>query len=127
VASGPNDCWSTDFKGQFRTTDGVYCYPLTATDNYSRYLLACKALAGTLLEPTKAAAFTRLFKEYRLPRRIRTDNGVPFAVAALGRLSRLSVWWLKLGVLPDLIEPGKPQQNGCHERIHKTLTQQSEI
>jgi putative transposase len=120
VVSGPNDCWSADFKGQFRTADGVYCYPLTATDNYSRYLLECKALAGTLLEPTKAA-FTRLFKEYGLPRRIRTDNGVPFAAATLGRLSRLSVWWLKLGVLPELIEPGKPQQNGRHERMHKTL------
>jgi hypothetical protein len=82
--------------------------------------LECKALAGTLLEPTKAA-FTRLFKEYGLPRRIRTDNGVPFAAATLGRLSRLSVWWLKLGVLPELIEPGKPQQNGKHERMHKTL------
>jgi putative transposase len=120
VVAGPNDCWSADFKGQFRTADGQYCYPLTATDNYSRYLLECKALAGTLLEPTKAA-FTRLFKEYGLPRRIRTDNGVPFAAPTLGRLSRLSVWWLKLGVLPELTEPGKPQQNGRHERMHKTL------
>jgi putative transposase len=120
VVAGPNDCWSADFKGQFRTADGQYCYPLTATDNYSRYLLECKALQGTLLEPTKAA-FTRLFKEYGLPRRIRTDNGVPFAAPTLGRLSRLSVWWLKLGVLPELTEPGKPQQNGRHERMHKTL------
>jgi len=88
--------------------------------NYSRYLLECRALQGTLLAPTKAA-FTRLFQEYGLPRRIRTDNGVPFAAATLGRLSQLSVWWLKLGVLPELIEPGKPQQNGRHERMHKTL------
>jgi putative transposase len=120
VVSCPNDAWSADFKGQFRLGDGRYCYPLTVTDNYSRYLLECKALAGTLLEPTRAA-FTRLFKEYGLPRRIKTDNGVPFAGATLGRLSRLSVWWLRLGVLPELSEPGKPQQNGRHERMHKTL------
>lgn len=120
VISGPNDCWSADFKGQFRTGDGLYCYPLTVTDNYSRYLLGCQALPGTLLQPSMAV-FTRLFKEYGLPRRIRTDNGVPFAAPTLGRLSRLSVWWLKLGVLPELIEPGRPQQNGRHERMHKTL------
>jgi len=116
----PNDCWSADFKGQFRTGDGLYCYPLTVTDNYSRYLLECQALPGTLLEPSRAV-FTRLFKEYGLPRRIRTDNGVPFASATLGRLSRLSAWWVKLGVLPEFIEPGKPQQNGRHERMHRTL------
>lgn len=120
VVSCPNDAWSADFKGQFRLGDGRYCYPLTVTDNYSRYLLECKALAGTLLEPTRMV-FTRLFKEYGLPRRIKTDNGVPFAGATLGRLSRLSVWWLRLGVLPELSEPGKPQQNGRHERMHKTL------
>jgi putative transposase len=120
VVSGPNDCWSADFKGQFRTGDGLYCYPLTVTDNYSRYLLGCQALPGTLLDPSMAV-FTRLFKEYGLPRRIRTDNGVPFAAPTLGRLSRLSVWWLKLGVLPELTEPGRPQQNGRHERMHKTL------
>lgn len=116
----PNDCWSADFKGQFRTGDGVYCYPLTVTDNYSRYLLGCQALAGTTHDGSKAV-FTRLFKQYGLPRRIRTDNGVPFAAPTLGRLSRLSVWWIKLGVLPELIEPGQPQQNGRHERMHRTL------
>ena len=120
VVAGPNDCWSADFKGQFRMGNGLYTYPLTVTDNYSRYLLGCKALTGTLLQPTKTA-FTRLFKEYGLPRRIRTDNGVPFAAATLGRLSQLSVWWLRLGVMPELIQPGKPQQNGRHERMHKTL------
>lgn len=120
VVSCPNDAWSADFKGQFRTGDGKYCYPLTVTDNYSRYLLECKGLEGTRLEPTKAV-FTRLFKEYGLPRRIKTDNGVPFAAPTLGRLSQLSVWWLRLGVLPELSEPGKPQQNGRHERMHKTL------
>ena len=116
----PNDCWSADFKGHFRTGDGLYCYPLTVTDNYSRYLLACQALAGTSHDASKAV-FTRLFKHYGLPKRIRTDNGVPFAAPSLGRLSRLSVWWLKLGVLPELIEPGQPQQNGRHERMHRTL------
>lgn len=116
----PNDCWSADFKGHFRTGDGLYCYPLTVTDNYSRYLLGCQALPGTTHDDSKAV-FTRLFKHYGLPRRLRTDNGVPFAAPTLGRLSRLSVWWIKLGVLPELIEPGQPQQNGRHERMHRTL------
>lgn len=116
----PNDCWSADFKGQFRTGDGLYCYPLTVTDNYSRFLLECQALAGTQLEPSKIV-FTRLFKQYGLPRRIRTDNGVPFASHTLGRLSRLSAWWVRLGIFPEFIEPGKPQQNGKHERMHRTL------
>ena len=117
---GPNDCWSIDFKGQFKTRDGRYCYPLTVTDNYSRYLLACQGLPGPLLEPTQAV-LTRLFKTFGLPRRIRSDNGTPFAAYTLGRLTRLSVWLLKLGVMPELIEPGKPQQNGRHERMHRTL------
>ena len=116
----PNDCWSADFKGQFRLGNGQYCYPLTVTDNYSRYLLEVRGLEGTLHDESKRV-FTRLFKEHGLPARMRTDNGVPFAAASLGRLSRLSVWWIKLGVLPELIEPGKPQQNGRHERMHKTL------
>lgn len=120
VVNKPNDCWSMDFKGQFRTGDGVYCYPLTVTDNHSRYLLACQGLPGTLLEPTQTM-LTKVFKEYGLPSRLRSDNGVPFAAYTLGRLSRLSVWLLKLGVMPELIEPGKPQQNGRHERMHRTL------
>ena len=120
VVSCPNDSWSADYKGQFRLGDGSYSYPLTVTDNYSRYLLACKGLKGTLLEPTKAE-FARVFREYGLPRRIKTDNGSPFAAATLGRLSQLSVWWLRLGILPELSEPGCPQQNGRHERMHRTL------
>jgi transposase InsO family protein len=120
AVDGPNDCWSADFKGQFCTGDGRWCYPLTATDNYSRYLLRCKALKGTLLEPTQQV-LKALFLEYGLPSRLRMDNGVPFAAATLGRLSRLSVWLLRLGVLPELTEPGKPQQNGRHERMHRTL------
>lgn len=118
--SQPNECWSIDFKGQFKTGDGKYLYPLTVTDNHSRYLLACQGLPGPLLQPTQEV-LERVFKEYGLPRRIRSDNGAPFAAYSLGRLSRLSVWLLKLGITPELIEPGKPQQNGRHERMHRTL------
>jgi transposase InsO family protein len=120
VIAAPNDCWCADFKGQFKTMDGVYCYPLTITDGYSRFLLGCQALDSTRVEDAKPI-FTRIFKEYGLPSRIRTDNGVPFATNTLARLSRLSAWWVRLGVLPELIEPGKPQQNGRHERMHRTL------
>lgn len=116
----PNDIWCADFKGQFKTGDGIYCYPLTVTDGYSRYLLGCQGLLSTSVAEAKPV-FTRLFKEYGLPTRIRSDNGVPFATTTLARLSTLSAWWVRLGVLPELIEPGKPQQNGRHERMHKTL------
>jgi hypothetical protein len=116
----PNAVWTADFKGQFKTGDGQYCYPLTVVDGYSRYLLACHALPGTLLAPTRVT-FERLFREYGLPERIRTDNGVPFATCALGRLSQLSAWWIRLGITPELIEPAHPEQNGRHERFHKTL------
>ena len=116
----PNDVWSADFKGQFKTGDGMYCYPLTVTDGFSRYLLGCQALCSTAVAGAKPV-FRRLFQEYGLPKRIRTDNGVPFATHTLARLSALSAWWVRLGVLPELIEPGKPQQNGRHERLHKTL------
>ena len=116
----PNAVWTADFKGQFRTGDGQYCYPLTIIDGYSRSLLACEAL----LHPTHAASqpvFADLFRRLGMPERIRTDNGVPFATSALGRLSQLSVWWIKLGITPELIEPAHPQQNGRHERLHRTL------
>lgn len=116
----PNDVWSADFKGQFKTGDGLYCYPLTVTDGFSRYLLGCQALSSTAVAGA-TPVFKRLFQEYGLPTRIRTDNGVPFATNTLARLSALSAWWVRLGVLPELIEPGKPQQNGRHERMHKTL------
>jgi len=115
-----NDIWCADFKGQFKTGDGIYCYPLTVTDGYSRYLLGCQGLLSTRVALAKPV-FTRLFKEFGLPKRIRTDNGVPFATNTLARLSQLSAWWVRLGILPDLIEPGKPQQNGRHERMHRTL------
>jgi putative transposase len=109
--AAPNDCWCADFKGQFKTADGIYCYPLTVTDGHSRFLLACQALRSTTVEESRPV-FTRIFKEYGLPNRIRTDNGVPFATNTLARLSQLSAWWVRLGVLPERIEPGKPQQNG---------------
>jgi transposase InsO family protein len=116
----PNDVWSADFKGHFKTGDGLYCYPLTIADGFSRYLLSCQGLYSTCVADAKPV-FTRVFKEYGLPKRIRTDNGVPFATTTLARLSALSAWWVRLGILPELIEPGKPQQNGRHERMHRTL------
>lgn len=116
----PNVVWSADYKGQFKTGDGRYCYPLTVTDNCSRFLLGCQALTSTAVHEAKPV-FTRLFKQYGLPLRIRTDNGVPFASNTLARLSQLSAWWVRLGILPEFIEPGKPQQNGRHERMHRTL------
>ncbi|MEJ2202272.1 MAG: IS481 family transposase [Desulfuromonadaceae bacterium] len=118
----PNDVWSADFKGQFKTKDGTWCYPLTIMDHQSRYLLACCNLEGTRFKPTKKA-FEALFREYGLPWRIRTDNGVPFASNSPGGLSQLSKWWIRLGIMPERIEPGKPQQNGRHERMHRTLKQ----
>lgn len=116
----PNAIWTADFKGEFKTRDGVYCYPLTVCDGYSRYLLACRGLPSTATAGARPV-FERLFREYGLPARIRSDNGVPFATIALARLSTLSVWWLRLGILPDLTEPSSPQQNGRHERMHRTL------
>jgi putative transposase len=115
----PNDVWCIDFKGWFRTGDGATCYPLTVTDAFSRYLLCCRAVppdyAGCRGE------LEQLFREYCLPRALLSDNGPPFASLAAGGLSRLSIWWIKLGIMPVRIVPGKPQQNGRHERMHKTL------
>lgn len=116
----PNDVWTADFKGEFKTLDGRYCYPLTIQDGYSRFLLDCRALDRLDLRRT-TESFRRLFRTLGLPNRIRTDNGPPFATRALGRLSQLSVTWIKLGIRPELIEPGKPYQNGRHERMHRTL------
>ena len=118
--SGPNQLWTADYKGQFKTRDGRYCYPLTVMDSYSRYLLECQVLTSTSIAQAKPV-FRRLFEQYGLPERMRTDNGIPFAAYSLGRLSQLSAWWVRLGIQPELIEPGKPQQNGRHERFHKTL------
>lgn len=119
-SDAPNELWAVDFKGHFRTGDGIYCYPLTITDNFSRMILACHGLYTTACADAKVI-FRRVFQEYGLPVRIRSDNGVPFATTALARLSDLSAWWIRLGILPELIEPGRPQQNGKHERMHRTL------
>lgn len=118
--TAPNGTWTADFKGHFKTRNGVSCYPLTIVDGYSRYLLACQGLRSTAIAGARPV-FLRLFQEYGLPWIIRTDNGVPFATTALGRLSTLSVWWIRLGILPELIAPASPQQNGRHERLHRTL------
>jgi len=125
-AAEPNDIWPADYKGQFRLKNGKYCFPLTVSDLSSRYLLGCDAHPAISLQKT-FAHFKGLFATYGLPSRIRTDNGVPFASNALGRLSQLSVWFIKLGIYPELIEPGKPHQNGVHERMHRTLKQEATI
>jgi len=116
----PNAVWSADFKGQFRTGDGKLCYPLTITDNNSRYLLCCRGLSRPTFEETQPW-FDWSFKEYGLPEAIRTDNGAPFASVGLGGLTRLSVWFIKLGIRPERIKPGHPEQNGRHERMHRSL------
>jgi putative transposase len=116
----PNAVWSADFKGQFRTRDAQLCYPLTICDVASRFVLTCHGLPAPTSVDT-IAVFRRAFRRYGLPERIRTDNGEPFAAASLGRLSRLSVWWIRLGIYPELIAPASPQQNGTHERMHREL------
>lgn len=120
----PNDVWCADYKGEFKTGDGVYCYPLTVTDGCTRYLLECKGLHSTGHERAKPV-FEKIFRTFGIPRVIRTDNGPPFATTAIGRLSRLSVWWIRLGIFPELIQPGCPQQNGRHERMHRTLKRET--
>ena len=116
----PNKVWSADFKGQFRLGNEDYCYPLTITDNYSRYLLAVDGFARPTYQNVRRS-FERVFAEHGLPDAIRTDNGQPFAGCGLGGLTQLSIWFLKLGILPERISPGKPQENGRHERMHRTL------
>lgn len=118
--SEPNEVWTTDYKGQFRTLDGNYCYPLTIQDSHTRFLLACDALLSTRTEEA-LPCFERVFREYGLPKVIRTDNGVPFASPTPLRLSRLNVWWMKLGITPERSRPGCPQDNGRHERMHRDL------
>jgi transposase InsO family protein len=121
----PNDLWCVDFKGEFMLGDRRYCYPLTVTDHASRYLLMCEALES-VREGTAFTAFESLFKERGLPGAIRSDNGVPFASPnSLFGLSKLSVWWLRLGISIERIKPGKPQQNGRHERMHLTLKKET--
>ena len=120
-AAAPNDLWCADFKGEFKTGDGRTCYPLTVSDQASRMILCCEALESTREAPV-IEAFVRLFQERGLPAAIRSDNGLPFASPnGLYNLSKLSVWWLRLGIAIERIRPGHPQQNGRHERMHRTL------
>jgi len=123
-AQGPNVVWCADFKGWFRCEDGSRCDPLTITDGYSRFLLRCQAAKHPDLWYTQPL-FDATFREYGLPECIRTDNGAPFASVGIAGLSELSVWWIKLGIRPERIEPGKPSQNGRHERMHRTLKQET--
>jgi transposase InsO family protein len=125
AGSVPNDLWCADFKGEFKLGNGRYCYPLTVTDHAARFLLMCEALESTR-EDLAFTAFERLFAERGLPVSIRSDNGVPFASPnALFNLSKLSVWWLRLGIAIERIKPGHPQQNGRHERMHLTLKKEA--
>lgn len=120
----PNELWCIDFKGQFRTGDGKYCYPLTITDHASRYIIGCEALLSTKSDPV-FDVFEDAFETYGLPERIRSDNGAPFASSGLMGLSKLAVWFLRMGISLERTEPGNPQQNGRHERMHRTLKQET--
>jgi putative transposase len=120
ATTAPNDLWTADFKGQFRTGNGVYCYPLTIADQHTRYLLSCHGVLSTETAVARPI-FERAFREYGLPGAIRTDNGVPFATCAIHGLSHLNVWWMRLGIAHQRIHPGCPQENGAHERMHRTL------
>ena len=121
-ARGPNLVWCADFKGWFRTGDGTRIDPLTISDAYSRYLLRCQAVWAADFAHAKPV-FEAAFREYGLPERVRTDNGAPFGSNGESGLTGLTVWWIKLGIQPERIQPGKPQQNGRHERMHRTLKQ----
>jgi transposase InsO family protein len=122
---GGSDLWCADFQGEFKLGNSQYCYPLTVTDHASRYLLMCEAL-DSVREDTAISAFQQLFLERGLPLAIRSDNGGPFASPnALFNLSKLSVWWLRLRLGIERIKPGRPQQNGRHERMHLTLKQEA--
>lgn len=118
--NAPNDVWSIDYKGQFHMANGDVCYPLTISDNSSRFLLRCQALEGPRYNPTRKC-IESAFREYGMPKAIRCDNGTPFAGRCIGGLSRLSIWWIQLGIIPERIEKGCPQENGRHERMHRTL------
>ena len=120
----PNQIWPADFKGQFKTRDGKYCYPLTVTDHFSRMLLLCKGLPSVRTEGAKPA-FRDLFQKHGLPAAIRTDNGAPFASKGINGLCTLSVWWMKLGIVHQRIRPSSPQENGQHERMHRDLKREA--
>jgi len=116
----PNDLMTVDYKGEFFLGNHRYCYPLTIVDHVSRFILACDAFPSTQQAHTRKA-FERVFREHGLPRAILSDNGSPFGSPGLGRLSRLSLWWIRLGISVERIVPGHPEQNGAHERMHRTL------
>lgn len=122
----PNQSWAADYKGDFRTLDGWRCYPLTITDLFSRALLVCDALSSVSFEVARPS-WVRCFRENGLPERIRTDNGPPFAAPTVLGLSRLNVWWAKLGIEHERIEPGRPEQNGSHERMHRTMKRETTL
>jgi putative transposase len=124
LADAPNRVWCADFKGWFQTQDGQRVDPLTITDAHSRYLLRCQRVAKTNSEHVQAV-FEAAFREYGLPQAMRTDNGAPFASRAIAGLSRLAVWWMKLGIVPERIAAGHPEQNGRHERMHRTMKQET--
>jgi transposase InsO family protein len=124
AAAGPNRLWCADFKGWFRCADGSRCQPLTVTDAHSRYLIRCQPLPDTSGRAARPA-FEAAFREFGLPDAIRTDNGSPFASTGLLGLSQLSAWWLRLGIAHDRIDPGRPDQNGSHERMHQTLKREA--
>ena len=118
--SAPNDLWTADFKGQFRTRNGIYCFPLTIADQHTRYLRCVHGLLTTRGVGVRPL-FERAFRDHGMPLAIRTDNGVPFANIGLHGLTQLNVWWLRLGIQHQRIRPASPQENGAHERMHRTL------
>jgi len=120
TCNAPNDSWSIDYKGQFYMKNGRVCYPLTISDNFSRYILCCQALEGPRYEQTRCY-MESIFREYGLPDAIRSDNGIPFACKGIGGLTRLMIWLIMLGIIPERIKKGCPQENGRHERMHRTL------
>jgi len=122
----PNDTWCVDFKGNFRVGDGSRCFPLTIMDAHSRFLLRCEGLEAANYKAVRPV-FESAFEEFGLPDVIRSDNGSPFATKGAGGLSELSAWWVRLGIRPERIEPGKPQQNGRHERMHLTLKKETAL
>jgi len=119
-ATAPNEVWCIDYKGQFRLGDGTYCYPLTVTDQFSRYILGCEGMAAISDEEARDVC-QEIFRTYGLPTVMRSDNGVPFSSTGLGGLTKLSVLWLRLGILLERIRPAHPEENGRHERMHRTL------
>jgi transposase InsO family protein len=119
-AAGPNDVWCIDYKGQFRLGDGTQCYPLTLTDQFSRFILCCEGMAAISDEEARDMC-EETFRTYGLPAVMRSDNGVPFASTGLAGLTKLSAYWLRLGIVPERIRPAHPEENGRHERMHRTL------